>query len=212
MPGGTAPSNWDSREITPISATGLINGLANNAGSNPLHRLIVPGNPGLSVLLKRVAATDGFSRMPPIASSVLDSEAIAQIQDWIATSLPARQNYSAWRVQKFGVSGGGASGEAMANPDGDQANNQSEFLIGTEPDSGSSYPNATLTTDGNQITISLNVPANRLVWVETSTDLVTWTRWNVPGNNGLPGPAGVRSFTGPLSSDKQFFRPVVSED
>ena len=212
MPGGTAPSNWDSREITPISATGLINGLANNAGSNPLHRLIVPGNPGLSVLLKRVAATDGFSRMPPIASNVLDSEAIAQIQDWIATSLPARQNYSAWRVQKFGVSGGGASGEATANPDGDQANNQSEFLIGTEPDSGSSYPNATLTTDGNQITISLNVPANRLVWVETSTDLVTWTRWNVPGNNGLPGPAGARSFTGPLSSDKQFFRPVVSED
>jgi len=212
MPGGTAPSNWDSREITPISATGLIDGLANNAGSNPLHRLIVLGNPGLSVFLKRVAAADGFSRMPPIASNVLDSEAIAQIQDWIGTSLAARQNYAAWRVQKFGASGGGASGEATANPDGDQANNQGEFLTGTEPDSGSSFPNATLTTDGNQITISLNVPADRLVWVETSTDLVTWTRWNVSGNNGLPGPAGVRSFTGPISSDKQFFRPVVSED
>ena len=87
-----------------------------------------------------------------------------------------------------------------------------EFLIGTEPDSGTSYPNASLKAIGNEITIGLDVPADRLVWIETSTDLSTWTRWNAPGNHGLPGPAGLRTFKGALTSDKQFFRAVVIED
>jgi uncharacterized repeat protein (TIGR03806 family) len=212
MPGGTAPSNWDAREATPLAATGLINGLANNSGGNPLNRLIVPGNPHLSVLLKRVAASDVFGRMPPIASNVLDAEAIAQLQDWIANSLPNRQTYATWRVQKFGPGGGGADGEPTANPDGDAADNHAEYLIGTEPGSGASFPNASVTIDGSQVTISLNVPADRLVWIETSTDLVTWSRWNVVGNNGLPGPAGPRAFSGSLTSDRQLFRPVVVED
>lgn len=211
MPGGTAPSNWDARELTPLSATGLINGIPNNTGGNPLNRLIVPGNTSLSVLLHRLAATGGFGRMPPIGSNVLDQATISQIQTWISSDLPARKDYAAWRVEKFGSTTSPA-GDPNANPDGDPATNQAEFLIGTEPNSGTSFPNSSLNTDGNQITISLPVPANRIVWIETSTDLITWTRWNVPGNNALSGPAGIRTFTGPLTGSRQFFRPVVLED
>jgi hypothetical protein len=100
----------------------------------------------------------------------------------------------------------------MANPDGDSANNEAEFLIGTEPNSGGSFPNARITSDGSSLTISLSLPADRIVWIETSTDLITWTRWNVPGNHGLPGVAGIRTFTGALTLPTQFFRPVVIED
>ncbi len=149
--------------------------------------------------------------MPPIASNVLDAGAIAEIQQWISTSLPARQDYAAWRVLKFQSANSGA-GERTANPDGDNATNEAEFLIGTEPNSGASFPNAQITSDGSTLTVSLNLPANRIVWIETSTDLVTWSRWNVPGNNGLPGPAGVRTFTGSLALPRQFFRPVVIEN
>ncbi len=210
-PGGSAPSNWDAREVTPLALTGLINGLANNAGNNPGNRLVVPGQPSLSVLLHRVAASNGFSRMPPIASNVLDEEAIAQIQSWIATSLPARKDYAAWRLEKF-QSSNSPQGAAMEDPDGDGSTNTTEFLIGTEPNSGASFPNARISTEAETLTIGIPVPADRVVWIETSVDLETWTRWNVPGNNGLPGPAGLRTFTGPILGEKQFFRPVVIED
>ncbi len=191
---------------------GLINGIANNSGGDPNNRLVVPGYPGFSVLLKRVAASDGFGRMPPIGSNVLDAVAIAQLEHWIAKSLPNRQTYATGRVQKFGAGGGGANGEPGADSDGDASNNQSEYLVGTEPGSGASFPNANVTISGSLVTISLHVPADRLVWIETSTDLVTWTRWNVNANNGLPGPAATRTFSGLLTSDRQFFRPVVTED
>lgn len=211
VPGGTAPSNWDAREVTPLALTGLINGLANNAGANLNNRLIVPGQPALSVLLHRVATTNGFSRMPPIASNVLDEEAISQIQEWIASSLPSRKDYAAWRLEKF-ESSTSPQGSALEDPDGDGSTNSTESLIGTEPTTGASYPNARISTEGSSLTIGIPVPADRIVWIETSLDLETWTRWNVSGNNGLPGPAEIRAFTGPLLSSKQFFRPVVIED
>lgn len=211
MPGGPAPSNWDAREVTPLALTGLINGIANNPGVNPLNRLVVPGNNSLSILPHRVAATNGFGRMPPIASNVVDTVSVAQIQQWISTSLPARQDYAAWRVSKF-QSPDSNAGERTANPDGDNSTNETEFLIGTEPNSGASFPNSQITSAGNTLTVSLNLPANRIAWIETSTDLVTWSRWNVPGNNGLPGLAGLRTFTGSLALPTQFFRPVVMED
>jgi hypothetical protein len=57
----------------------------------PLHhnygvadaKLVAPGFPDRSMLLKRIA-TRGQGQMPPLASSELDHEAIALIKEWIA--------------------------------------------------------------------------------------------------------------------------------
>ncbi len=45
-------------------------------------RLLVPGEPDLSILHHRMAKL-GLGRMPHVASSVIDAEALEIIRDWI---------------------------------------------------------------------------------------------------------------------------------
>jgi glucose/arabinose dehydrogenase len=64
-------------------------------GVRPVHhtynlpdaRLVAPGRPGSSVLLHRIRHR-GEGRMPPLATSVVDSAAVRLLEDWIR-SLPA---------------------------------------------------------------------------------------------------------------------------
>ena len=53
----------------------------------PDAKLIVPGHPEKSVLLERVARR-GQGQMPPLASSVVDREAVELLREWIA-KMPA---------------------------------------------------------------------------------------------------------------------------
>lgn len=67
-------------------------------GTKPLHdtfglpeaRLVAPGMPDRSVLLHRLATT-GKGRMPPLASGIVDEEAVRLLRDWIKglKALPA---------------------------------------------------------------------------------------------------------------------------
>ena len=49
--------------------------------------------------------------------------------------------------------------------------------------------------NGTNVTFGFNLPANRSEFVETSTDLQTWTLWDVPGNDGMSLMPGAASFT-----------------
>ncbi len=51
-------------------------------------KLVAPGRPDRSVLLRRVA-TRGEGRMPPLASSVVDDRAVELLRAWIAARPPA---------------------------------------------------------------------------------------------------------------------------
>ena len=59
--------------------------LANNFG-NTNNRVIVPGSVSNSMLLTRVS-TRGLSQMPPLASTVVDTQAIALLSRWITNDL-----------------------------------------------------------------------------------------------------------------------------
>jgi glucose/arabinose dehydrogenase/mono/diheme cytochrome c family protein len=211
MPGGTAPSNWDGRERTPLAAAGLLDGIPNNPGSDPLNRLVRSGDPERSVLLHRVAGTGGFTRMPAIATNELDEAAITMIRDWIQSSLPARKDYNTWRQEKFGSTTSPEGGQAE-DPDGDRAINYDEFLADTLPTTGASFPQQFVDLDADRVFFSLEIPANRRVVVETSTDLINWQRWDVPGNNGLLAPEGILTFSGSLTDPHRFFRAILWED
>jgi len=87
QPGGAVPSSWDARYHLSLHDTGLVNGVANNSGTDPLNRLIVPGDTAHSILLHRLGATGGFSRMPPIGSNEADADGLALITDWINSNL-----------------------------------------------------------------------------------------------------------------------------
>lgn len=87
QPGGAVPSSWDARYSLSLNDTGLVNGLANNSGTDSLNRLLVPGDTTHSILLQRMGATGGFTRMPPLGSNEIDPEGMALITDWINSNL-----------------------------------------------------------------------------------------------------------------------------
>ena len=214
QPGGPAPTAWDARITTPLADAGIINGAVNNDGGNANGRLIVPGSTANSILLQRIQASAGFTRMPPVATNELDPTAAAMLTDWIENHLPSVQTFEEWQITHFGgteVTGAGAS----ENPDDDNANNKLEFLTGTDPNLSTDQWNFSfdLSTQGTA-SFSFDRLANRNFQIEISTDLINWQIWNVPENTISIPDTTIENDTISGATDgesKLFFRFQVSE-
>ncbi|GAA5481029.1 PQQ-dependent sugar dehydrogenase [Haloferula sargassicola] len=211
MAGGTAGgAEWDGREPLTLAETGLIHGAANNNLGDPANQLVVPGDALHSVVLQRVAASNGFTRMPPLATKELDTVAIDLLTEWITAKLPAQPDYAAWRLAAFG-SDSSPEGEPGEDPDLDGVANRDEFLHGTEPLDPSSRLRPEVAIAGGP-RLSFTLPENRSYRVMTSSDLATWTPWDVPGNQGLPVAGGLIEVAGPLDTARRFFQLEVTEN
>jgi uncharacterized repeat protein (TIGR03806 family) len=115
QPGGAGLGSWDARIATPLSNAGIIDGpLVNNWG-NSQNRVIKPGSVENSMLHSRIS-TLGSGRMPPLASSVLDMQAIDLMSSWITSLAPAsKQNPTlAWSAPA-GITYGTPLGSAQLN-------------------------------------------------------------------------------------------------
>jgi hypothetical protein len=203
--GGIGPS-WDGRPQLTLAQTGLISGSASivlNAGDE----LVVPGDTTHSIVYNRMAVTNGYSRMPPLASSELDQTDIALLQNWITNTLPTEQTYNQWHQAEFNAPAPTPSDE-NADLDGSGQTNYLKFLAGLNPFNGSRFTPGVSISGGNA-SISFNVPANRSVLVETSTDLVNWTPWDVPGNAGIPQAGGLTIMTGVALGPQMFFQVSI---
>jgi uncharacterized repeat protein (TIGR03806 family) len=210
--GGTAaPAVWDGRPELTLAQTGLINGAASNNGGNSANKLIVPGDTLHSIVLNRIAVTNGFTRMPPLASSELDQASIALVTDWIANALPAQQTYAQWRLAQFGDDTS-AEGAPDFDADSDGQTNSLEFLALTGPMNGASFTAPLVTTSAGNVSVSFDVPENRSAFIEFTLDFVSWSLWNVPGNAGLPQPGGNVTLIGPMLGPQQFFRLRLQEN
>jgi uncharacterized repeat protein (TIGR03806 family) len=209
--GGTAIASWDGRPELTLDQTALINGLAANNGGNPANKLVVPGDPTHSIVLNRIAATNGFTRMPPLASNVIDSANVQLLTTWINGELDDRETYDDWRISNFEPDTD-PSGLPEADADGDGTTNQEEFLAGTDPHSGSSSFRPALAPAGGQLTLSFSVPLNRSYRIETSANLSQWTPWDIPGNQGLPVAGGLIQITRPAADPLRFFRVELQEN
>ena len=88
QPGGPAGrANWDARITTSTANSGLIRGVpANNFGSTNKF-LIAPQSPSNSVLYVRLSARDLGAlpsiQMPPLASTLADTQGILLVSNWI---------------------------------------------------------------------------------------------------------------------------------
>ena len=207
--GGTAPDSWDGRAELTLTQTALIHGNADNNGGDPLNKLVVPASPTNSILLHRAAATGGFTRMPPLASNLIDSANVELLTTWINGDLANRQTYDAWRISNFEPDADPA-GAAAEDPDGDGATNEEEFLAATDPLDGASALRPQIS--GNPLKLSFPVPANRSFRVDTSTTLGQWTPWDIPGNQGLPVAGGLIELTLPVADPQRFFRIELLEN
>ena len=82
-PGGSGRSDLDLRFAVPLEETGLLQPpLLADLGIAGARRLR-PGDPGASIVHRRMLALDG-NRMPPLATSAVDTFGSGLVRDWIA--------------------------------------------------------------------------------------------------------------------------------
>jgi len=85
QPGGAARGSWDARITTPLDQAGIINGPLEDLRGDPANRVLVPDAPQHSMLLTRIATLEP-GHMPPLATSVVNTQAVALLQEWISPS------------------------------------------------------------------------------------------------------------------------------
>ncbi len=135
-PFGPAPANFDARISTPLANAGILGGALNDNGGDTNVVVVRPGSPPHSMLLTRIASRDS-GRMPPLVSTVVDTQAVALITAWITGPLTNFIALVDWQWRHFG----GATNPIAApdaDPDGDHAINDLEYLTGRDPTNAAS--------------------------------------------------------------------------
>jgi len=211
-PDGAAGGSWDGRHFRTLAQTKLVNGPTNDAPLNPGDLLVVPGNANASIIHNRASATNGYGRMPPLATNLIDEEGVQLLADWINGEVSDITTYDQWRELHFGNLTS-LHGDPAANPDGDNLSNEQEYHFLTDPNNAASTWQTTFTLTAGDVTIPLPALPNRKVLIEHSTDLELWQRWDAPGNHGIPfNPATSPSITAPSPDPAAFFRLEVTEN
>jgi uncharacterized repeat protein (TIGR03806 family) len=86
--GGPALGNWTARPELTTAATGIVDGLLVNNGGDSFNRLLAPGDTPRSMLISRLAAVGNhgspLAGMPPLATSVVNQQAIDLLTQWAA--------------------------------------------------------------------------------------------------------------------------------
>jgi len=180
---GGGAAMWDASIHTPLSQTDIINGILNMPQGDISNRVVVPGDATHSMLLSRIS-TFGGNRMPPLASTVSDTQNIALVTTWIG-ELTGYQSFEDWQLAYFGSTNAPAA-QLDADPDGDGLINNGEWLTQSNP------TNALDAWEIEMLTISNDMPIIQFeqtagrgfeVWCTTNlADSALWRRLNVPDN------------------------------
>ena len=209
--GGTGGGDWDGRYHLTLDEAGLVNADPSDAPLNLGDLLVKPEAVNQSILYSRIAGTNGYTRMPPLASDVVDLEGAQLVADWIASEVQPYVSYDEWRMAHFGNLTS-PEGEKAANPDGDARTNEFEWTTNTDPLDGASHWQAQIELVNGNVNIDYFALGNRSVRVLHSSDLITWDYWDVPMNDGLPrNPATIQELSGPALEERGFFRFELNE-
>ncbi len=205
QPGGTADATWDGRISTALSRANLVRGELRNNNGDATNRVVVPGDLDHSVLLKRIS-TFSSERMPPLGSSVLDSQAIQLLSAWINEDLDKYETYDQWRGRVF-AGQAGVDSTAEGDPDGDCARNYAEYLAKSDPVAKGSIP-VSSRIEGNATVHSFTNPPNVGVLLESSREMNNpWELKETPQNRlHFPASALPREFSVPIDGSKEFYR------
>ncbi len=205
--GGSVAGFWDGRAHLKLQETGLIHGVAENNGGSTTNQYIVPGDTSHSIVLNRMAATNGFGRMPPLATNEIDTAGVELVTRWINGELLDHPLYEQWRDGFFAASD--AMGGKEIDADGDGMSNYQEFLLGSSPVSGSGSWQAAVVNGSLQFLRK----SHRYYSIQTSEDLKQWVSWPVPEieNTYQASDEQIQIPIPASPSGKQFFRFQVAE-
>lgn len=188
QPNGHASGKWDARYHVPTALDNLVGGVLASLAANTNARVIVPGSLTDSMIYQRLGTNTGTpsTHMPPLATSVTDTNALNLIAAWIGSaSLASYQTFAQWQLVNFG-STNAANALAGADPDGDGVFNQTEFLLGTNPNSATNDWKVDVKMSGTNAQIVFPQIANRAFEVQLRTNLdgvtTPWLPLDVPGN------------------------------
>ena len=190
-PGGVQMARWDARLTTPTSAAGLLNAPLFHGGTEDVQKLVVPGNPARSELLRRISVR-GADQMPPIATSVVDEDAVSLLTRWIRDDLAGWESWEAWQQRRFGDPSA-EEGAPEADPDRDGDPNALEYLLGTNPRDAAEHWNFAAEHRGDgRVRLRIWQPANRAVRLEFATGLEPPMEWTPVELDTIPFPASGR--------------------
>jgi hypothetical protein len=183
QPSGSALGFWDARLFTPLSLANLVNGPLVDSGGDPSNRVVRPGSPAHSMLLTRIS-TLGAGRMPPLASSVLDTQAISLVSAWINNELADYQSFADWQVFYFNSTNAPNSGPSD-DADSDGAENWLEYLTHTSPTNALEAWSIGIRRAANAVEIIYPRVANRgfeVQWTGELMNSAVWQPLDVPAN------------------------------
>ena len=213
QPSGAAQALWDARITTPGPQNGVINGALYNNQGNPSNRVIAPGSLADSALYQRVANL-GVGHMPPLATSVVNTQAIALLAAWITNDLPNYVSYASWQSNYFG-STNAVNAAQLADPDSDGAKNYLEYLTGTVPTNAASGWKVSIAQSNSQVQVVIPQIANRAIEVQATTNLLnsnSWSALNLPANAPFfPATNRTTVVSEPTAATPKYYRVRVSE-
>lgn len=213
QPGTECLAVWDARISTPTSAAGIISGrLLYPRNGDPDGRVVAPGSLDHSMLFSRLSNLDSI-HMPPIATTVLNTEAVNLVADWITNGLASFQSFPDWQRTSFT---GLAAADPDADPDSDGASNWLEFLTGGNPLQGGDAWKIAIWPKPGAIQISFPHVANRAYEVQWSTgpqDRNSWITLDQPDNHpffsSTGGQTEVEDAISPVSA--KYYRVRIFE-
>ena len=129
----------------------------------------------------------GRDHMPPLATTVLNSQAIELLSDWITNGTAQYQSYVDWQMANFG-STNAPNAAPGADADDDGAINQLEYLTGTNPMLAGDGWGIRLMLAEAQAEIQFPRIANRgfeVQWTINLADPNSWQPLDVPDNEPL---------------------------
>jgi mono/diheme cytochrome c family protein len=210
---GYGSALFDANISTTTAAAGLIDGALYDNLGNTNNRVIHPASLDLSVLYQRVANLGG-NHMPPLATTLIDTQNVALVAAWITNDLPAYQAFADWRAaQAWALP---EDGDALADPDHDGAVNRLEWLTETDPLLASDYWNMGIQRSGADVQILIPLIANRAFQVQYTDQPdagSVWTPLDVPENRPIfPASSYPHMVTDPTSSEgMRLYRVLVYE-
>jgi hypothetical protein len=215
QPGTDCLALWDARISTPTADARIINGrLVFPFNFDPNGRVISPGSLDHTMMFYRISNLNSF-HMPPLATTVVNTEAVNLLSEWITDGLANYQSFIDWQLAFFNSTDLPAAAPE-ADPDCDGAANQLEYLAGSNPLLRGDAWRISIQPRASSVQILFPRLANRafeVQWTTNLQDVKSWVALDHPDNrpffSSTNGQAMIEDAIAP--SPERFYRVRIYE-